>query len=168
MDVTNLIFLVEKHRFKRAKGGRKVIKLRRAFRAFTPEGLDEFKTLAGKYAAERNEDFLIVQVVEEVSRPGSGPGTGDGRPQTDGGPVLGRNATEARPEPVRGCAHQKVRVVASGSGVMVMRCLDTCQAFVVQYAKGGQVAEWTLPELAEVLDTYLLAERLERLAEVDA
>lgn len=147
MDVTNLIFLIEKHHHRRNKKGR-VIKARRAFRAHTPEGLEACKMLAGKYAAERDEDFLIVQVVAEVSRPGAA-----ALPVSTEAP--------ARPEPVRGCAHQKARVLASGSGVMVLRCLDTCQAFVVQYAMGGQVAEWTMKALAEVLDGYLLAQRLE-------
>lgn len=72
MDVTDKIFLVEKHRFKRGKGGKKVIKLRRAFHEDCPEDLEVLKGLAGKYAAERGEDFLIVRVVAEVSRPGKG------------------------------------------------------------------------------------------------
>lgn len=61
MDVTGKFFLVEKH--KRIKG-------KPAKRRFNEqEDIPTMVELAKQYAQQRGEDFLIVQVVAEVSKP---------------------------------------------------------------------------------------------------
>lgn len=61
MDVTGKYILVPKHVVRRKKIAR------RAFHEETE--MELMVDLAGKHAAEKNDDFLIVQVVAEVSRP---------------------------------------------------------------------------------------------------
>ncbi len=62
MGVIGKYFIVEKH--KQLRGHR----LGR--RRFNEEiNLEEMKELAAGYAKERGQDFLIVQVVTEVSKP---------------------------------------------------------------------------------------------------
>lgn len=64
MDVTGQYILVPKHVVRKKKT------VKRAYHDATE--MDLMTELAGKYAAERDEDFLIVQVVAEVSRPKKG------------------------------------------------------------------------------------------------
>jgi hypothetical protein len=64
MDVTGKFILIEKHIITR-KGTKK----RRGYHE--ADGLDLARDLAKKYAADRKDDFLIVQIVEEVSKPES-------------------------------------------------------------------------------------------------
>jgi hypothetical protein len=64
MDVTGKFILIEKHIITR-KGKKK----RRAYHE--ADGLDLTRELATKYAADRQDDFLIVQIIEEVSKPES-------------------------------------------------------------------------------------------------
>ena len=64
MEVTGKFIIVPKHVVRKKKTVR---------RAFHDETDTELMTqLATKYAEERDEDFLIVQVVKEVSRPKNG------------------------------------------------------------------------------------------------
>ena len=61
MDVTGKYILVPKHTVRKKKPAK------RSFHESTD--MDLMTELAGKYASERDEDFLIVQVVAEISRP---------------------------------------------------------------------------------------------------
>jgi hypothetical protein len=64
MDVAGKYILVPKHVVRKKKT------VKRAYHDVTE--MELMTDLAGKYAAERDEDFLIVQVVAEVSRPKKG------------------------------------------------------------------------------------------------
>jgi hypothetical protein len=66
MDVVGKYILIEKHIITR-KGKKK----RRAYHE--AEGLDLARELATKYAADRQDDFLLVQIVEEISKPETEP-----------------------------------------------------------------------------------------------
>ena len=61
MDVNGKYLIVTKHRKIRGKN------VRRRFNEV--QNLPEMAELATQYAAERGEDFLIVQVIAEVSKP---------------------------------------------------------------------------------------------------
>lgn len=63
MDVTGKYIIVEKHRKLKGKLAR---------RRFSDEtDMEKMIELATGYAAERGQDFLIVQVVTDVSKPNS-------------------------------------------------------------------------------------------------
>jgi len=68
MDVTGQYLIIEKHRRVRGK---------KASRRFNDkENIPVMIELAKDYAKQRGEDFLIVQVVVEVSKPGKKEGNG--------------------------------------------------------------------------------------------
>lgn len=68
MEVTGKYFLIHKHWMKQ-KGKKR----RRKF--YAHEELSKAEALARKYAAENKDDYLLVQVVREYSRPADQSGT---------------------------------------------------------------------------------------------
>ena len=64
MEVTGKFIIVPKHVVRKKKT------IRRAFHGETD--MELMTKLATDYAEQRDEDFLIVQVVKEVSRPRNG------------------------------------------------------------------------------------------------
>jgi len=60
MDITGQFFIVQKHMKRKGKLQRR--------KFHEQEDLDEMIALARTYAARSGEDFLIVQVVHEVSK----------------------------------------------------------------------------------------------------
>lgn len=73
MDVCGKYFIVEKHRkFKRKS---KPVLARRRF--YDAGELDEARQRAGLYAGQKKEDFLLVQVIDEISKPGETTGAND-------------------------------------------------------------------------------------------
>ena len=66
MDVTGKFIIVPKHNISQKGKKRK----RRAYHEASD--LQLMQDLATKYAAERGEDFLIVQIVQEISKPEKG------------------------------------------------------------------------------------------------
>lgn len=63
MDNTGQYILVKKHTQRKGK------RVRRAFH--NADGLELMRELGAQYATKHGEDFLIVQVVEEISKPES-------------------------------------------------------------------------------------------------
>lgn len=60
MDIVGKYFLIKKHTIKGSKRSRRA--------TFGPEDFENQRKLAEKYSKEnQGEDFLIVQVVEEIS-----------------------------------------------------------------------------------------------------
>lgn len=65
MNVDGKYILIKKHTMRKHK------RARRHFSDGCPEDMQKMRELAGQYAAEQGEDFLIVQVIEEISKPGT-------------------------------------------------------------------------------------------------
>jgi hypothetical protein len=63
MDVTGQYLLIKKHTMRKNK------RARRRFSDGDPQDMQTMRELAAKYAAAQGEDFLIVHVVEEISKP---------------------------------------------------------------------------------------------------
>ena len=63
MDVIGKYILIKKHTMKKGK------RARRHFGDGDSADMQKMRELAAKYATEENEDFLIAQVIEEISKP---------------------------------------------------------------------------------------------------
>jgi hypothetical protein len=62
MDVTGKFVLIKKHTMRKHKRARRHY-------AESCEELNRMRELGAEYAVKQGEDFLIVQIVEEISKP---------------------------------------------------------------------------------------------------
>jgi hypothetical protein len=74
-DQTGKLFVVNKHRVQTRKDRKVLRRIRRRF--YEPQDLEEAMAMARKHAAERHEDFLVVQVIAEASKPNAAASEGE-------------------------------------------------------------------------------------------
>lgn len=69
-NIDGLYLIIPKHKHSKTSKGKKKRMQRRV--AHGPNELEAIETLAARYAMENGEDYLIVQVVSEFSKPQRG------------------------------------------------------------------------------------------------